>query len=77
MLVEDFRAQLAARFPGWGAACIRQWADYLGFTLGPDSGARYCQNALEKFQQRADLWALLGFGLHFTSMAYNVYVASL
>ena len=49
----------------------------MGFVLGPGSGERSWRKALEKFGHRADLWAQLGLGLHFTSVAYNVYVSSL
>jgi exonuclease III len=75
--VEEFRRELEERFAGWGAAGVRGWADYLGFTLGPDSRDRSWRKALIQYSSRADLWAQLGLGLHYTSVAYNVYIASL
>ncbi len=30
-----------------------------------------------QYTRRTDLWAQLGLGLHYTSVAYNVYIASL
>ena len=73
----DFKAALEAHFPGWGAAPVRLWAEYLGFVLGPEAGDRVWTKAFAKVEKRADLWAQLGLGLHFTSVAYNVYIASL
>jgi hypothetical protein len=75
--VEDFRQELVRRFPGWGAAGVRWWADYLGFSLGPGSEGRSWKKAMVQYSSRADLWAQLGLGLHYTSVAYNVYIASL
>ena len=71
------RQELAHRFPGWGAAGVRGWADYLGFTLGPDSRDRSWRKALVQYTHRSELWAQLGMGLHYTSVAYNIYIASL
>ena len=75
--VDNVRRQLEERFTGWGAACVRDWAEYLGFVLGPGGRSRCWQKALDKYTSRADLWAQLGLGLHYTTVAYNVYVASL
>jgi hypothetical protein len=75
--VADFRLELESRFAGWGAANVRWWADYLGFTLGPGREDRSWRKAMLQYSCRADLWAQLGLGLHFTSVAYNVYIASL
>jgi hypothetical protein len=72
----SFREQLEHRFPGWGTANVRHYAEYLGFVLGPEgSGKTWCK-ALEKMRLRSELWASLGLGLHFTSVAYNVYITS-
>ncbi len=71
------RQELAHRFPGWGAAGVRGWADYLGFTLGPDSRDRSWRKALVQYTHRSELWAQLGMGLYYTSVAYNIYIASL
>ena len=72
-----FRGQLAMLYPGWGSASVRHWAEYLGFILGPEGRAKTWCKALAKVEVRADLWAALGLGLHFTCVAYNVYIASL
>ena len=63
--------------PGWNAAHIRHWAEYLGFVLGPEAGDKSWQRALDKFENRSKLWSTLGLGLHHTTVAYNVYMASL
>ena len=76
-LIQQFRADLEQRWPGWGAAQVRGWADYLGFTLGPEAGTRTWTKAFAKYEKRAALWAQLGLGLHHTTVAYNVYIASL
>jgi hypothetical protein len=75
--LDSFRLEMTTRFPGWGAAGVRWWADYLGFTLGPQSQGRSWRKAMAQYTSRTDLWAQLGLGLHFTSIAYNVYIASL
>jgi hypothetical protein len=75
--LDSFRQELELRFAGWGAAGVRWWADYLGFTLGPESQGRSWRKAMLQYTRRTDLWAQLGLGLHFTSVAYNVYIASL
>ena len=75
--LDSFRQDLELRFPGWGAAGVRWWADYLGFTLGPESQGRSWRKAMLQYTRRTDLWAQLGLGLHYTSVAYNVYIASL
>ena len=62
--------------PGWGAAPIRRYADYLGFCLGPEAGERAWAKALEKVTKRAAAWSALELGLNLTTMAYNVYVAT-
>ena len=74
---DQFRCDLERHFPGWGGACVRWWAEYLGFVLGPGRGTRAWLKALQQYERRAELWAQLGLGLHFTAVAYNVYVASL
>jgi hypothetical protein len=74
--LETFRGQLEHRFPGWGAAGVRHWAEYLGFVLGPEGSTRTWQKALAKVSLRTELWASLGLGLHFTSVAFNVYITS-
>jgi exonuclease III len=74
---DSLRQELARRYPGWGSAGVRGWADYLGFTLGPDSHGRSWKKAMEQYTRRSELWAQLGMGLHYTSIAYNTYIASL
>ena len=74
--LENFRGQLARLHPGWGAAGVRHWAEYLGFVLGPEGGAKTWSKAIAKVELRSQLWAALGLGLHLTCVAYNVYVAS-
>ena len=75
--LSDFKAALEARAPGWGAAPVRLWADYLGFVLGPEAGDHIWEKAFAKVEARSALWAQLGLGLHLSSVAYNVYIASL
>ena len=55
---------------------MRLWADYLGFVLGPEAGGRVWTKAFAQVEKRSALWAQLGLGLHYSSVAYNVYVAS-
>ena len=74
---EQVRDMMETVHPGWGAAVYQEWAEYLGFTLGPGRGERGWSKALLKYEERARLWAALGLGLFFTTVAYNVYVASL
>ena len=74
---QAFREKLERRWPGWGAVQVRGWAEYLGFALGPDAGTRVWRKAFAQYERRATLWAQLGLGLHHTSVAYNVYIASL
>ena len=73
---QGFREALERHLPGWGAAQVRGWATYLGFTLGPDAGNRGWTKALAQYGRRAALWSQLGLGLHHASVAYNVYIAS-
>ena len=56
---------------------IRGWAEYLGFTLGPEAGHRGWSKTLDKVRERTEAWQSVGLGLHFASMAYNIYVSSL
>ena len=76
MSLDSFRGQLERLFPGWGAANVRHWAEYLGFVLGPDGTEKTWRKALVKVRLRTELWATLGLGLHYTSVAYNVYITS-
>ena len=75
--LDDFRLELERQLPTWGAVQIRRWAEYLGFVLGPEAGDRTWQKALAQYSKRVELWSQLGLGLHFTTVAYNVYIASL
>ena len=61
--LETFRGQLERLYPGWGAAGVRHWAEYLGFVLGPEGSTRTWQKALTKVGLRTELWASLGLGL--------------
>ena len=75
--MRTFRDALECHWPGWGAVQVRGWAEYLGFVLGPDAGVRMWTKAFSQYERRTALWAQLGLGLHHTSVAYNVYIASL
>ena len=74
---ETLRLRIDAIVPGWGSAAFRFYAEYLGFYLGPDAGTRCWDKTLAKVRRRAELWSRLGLGMHFSTLAYNVYVASL
>jgi hypothetical protein len=71
------RARFADTHPGWGAAAYQHWAEYLGFTLGPDGMHRGWSKTLTKYKERAALWKQIALGLFFTATAYNVYIGSL
>lgn len=70
------RSRLEQLCPGWGLAAVRFHADYLGFCLGPLAEEKAWDKVLTKMAKRATAWGALGLGLHFTTLAYNVYVAS-
>ncbi|MBM3946426.1 MAG: hypothetical protein FJ315_03360, partial [SAR202 cluster bacterium] len=74
--LDHFRARLAGLHPRWSAAACRFWAAYLGFVLGPEGRDRSWAKALEKYAQRAALWASVGLGLQYTAAAYNTYIVS-
>ena len=61
---------------GWGTVPVRLWAEYLGFTLGPEGSGRAWNKALSKVKERSGLWAALGFGHLWATRAYSTYIAS-
>ncbi len=73
---ETFRSELERQCPGWGAAPIRLYANYLGSCLGPEAGERAWNKAFDKVAKRAVAWGALGLGMHFSTLAYNFYVPS-
>ncbi len=73
---ETLRSELEWLCPGWGATPIRLCADYVGFCLGPEAGERHWAKALAKLAKRAAAWGALGLGLHYNTLACNIYVAS-
>ena len=50
---EAFRREFERLCPGWAAAPVRLYADYLGFCLGPEAGERAWAKALGKVAKRA------------------------
>lgn len=70
------REALAFRHPSWSAVTSRNWAEYLGFVLGPGRGDRTWDKAFTKVLHRAAQWGALELGLYFAATVYNVYALS-
>jgi hypothetical protein len=49
---------------------------YLGFMIGPASANTSWDKPVRKYMDRAALWATLHLGLHFNTLVYRVFVAS-
>ena len=62
--------------PPWRDICIDNCGKYLGFFIGPGAGQRSWAKSIQKYEQRAQLWASLHLGLFWTITAYKVFVAS-
>ena len=72
--VRDARA---FRRPTWAAIAVRDWAEYLGFVLGPGRTERSWAKVSDKVLRRAALWGVLELGLRFAAIVYNVYILSM
>lgn len=72
------REVVAELDPRWRRAIFFTWsATYLGFDIGSEAREKMLTKALTKYNDRVELWAKAGLGLHCTVLAYNVYIPPL
>ena len=67
---------LIQTIPSWSEAQFSYCAKYLGFILGPEAGDKSWQEAVTKFQKRAQSWSEQHIGLHCTAVSYNIFALS-
>ena len=64
---------VAGACPAWQALPLKRSATYLGCKIGPGKTDDQWDNAMRGFRERIDSWPWTAMGLHFASLAYNVY----
>ena len=62
--------------PSWNGIHIDSKGKLLGIYIGPGADDMSWSKPLRKFQERALLWAAKKLGLHFNTMAFNVFIVT-
>ena len=72
--LETTKLQIAQHFPYWADLEVKMFGTYLGFVVGPEADDKSWKKPVDKFLESARAWGKLGLGLHYTSMAYIIYI---
>ena len=71
--LEEASAVIAAAAPAWAALPLKRSGTYLGCVVGPDKTETLWSSASKRFRERVEGWPWSSMGLHFATVAYNVY----
>ena len=75
--IPHFSTLLNKYSPTWSEFQVRQWAEYLGFVVGPASVHRQWDNVVRKASDTILRWKKVNAGFFFNLLAANIYVLSL
>ncbi len=70
----DFAGCIQRAVPARAGFRLQDYAEYLGFQMGPGGVARQWTAAVQKTKSNIDEWAALSAGFFFNVLAANVYI---
>lgn len=74
---EDVRAEIATYCQEWGELPLVRAGKYLGYYVGPDKSRSQWLEVHSKLLERSDQWDWRSSGMHFASIIYNTYLATI
>ena len=72
--VDAAKTQIAQHFPYWADLDVKMYGTYLGYVIGPEAHDQSWKKPVQKYFDNARMWGKLGLGLHYTTMAYIIYI---
>jgi hypothetical protein len=73
---KEVQDNVSDHIPQWSQIHVDDKGTYLGFVIGPGGVGLSWDKPLKKFQHRVAKWAVLGKGMQYGALTYNVFALS-